>query len=163
MRTKIVNDVSYECPMYLVRAGDGWQIRPPGDRTQYFSDALYGGVGSAYDAAFSMLSKKSPITGLVRPLAERERSNKMLPTGLAGVIRQDKPARGGRAPEVQLRVSVAKLPPRTVYVGTANTWEDRWDSKLADAKELRDRMVRDLTQPVFVPARRRRPGSGRRL
>ena len=162
MRKKIVDGVSYECPMYLVRAGDGWQIRPPGVRTQYFADALYGGIGPAYNAAFIELWTKDPITGQVRALAERERSNKMSPTGFPGVFRQDKPPRSGKGPEVQLRVSVVQLPARTVYVGTANTGEGRWDGKFAEAGELRDRMVQELTRPLFVPTRQRRRGGSRR-
>jgi len=54
MRKKIVDGVSYECPMYLVRAGDGWQIRPPGLSTRYFADNLYGGVGAGLWIAISI-------------------------------------------------------------------------------------------------------------
>jgi len=88
MRKKIVDGVSYECPMYLVRAGDGWQIRPPGLSTRYFADNLYGGVGAAYEAAFLALSRNAPSTGRRRRVAHRGHLNNM-PPGTPDVFRQE--------------------------------------------------------------------------
>jgi len=41
-----------------VRAGQGWQVRIPGERSVYFSDGSYGGVTLAYQAAMRSLESR---------------------------------------------------------------------------------------------------------
>lgn len=140
MRVKYVNGVEYNCPMYLVRAGAGWQVRVPGEQTVYFADSICGGTEMAFKSAVTALSAVAPITDMTRPLSELEAAKKQRPTGTPGVFLYEV-ARKGRAIEFSLQIRVPGVPIRVLYVGTAATWEARIDAKLKQAKELRNQMA----------------------
>lgn len=140
MRVKYVDGVGYQCPMYLVRAGAGWQVRVPGQQTVYFADSLCGGTEKAFKSAVKSLSAVAPITDLTRPLSEVEATTKQRPTGTPGVFLFEQ-VRKGRAVEYQLQIRVPGMPIRVMYVGTAATWESKIDAKLEKAKELRNEMA----------------------
>lgn len=147
MRVKYVGGVAYNCPMYLVRAGAGWQVRVPSQQTVYFADSLCGGTEKAFKSAVKSLSAVAPITDLTRPLSEQETTKKQRPTGTPGVFLFEQ-VRKGRAVEYQLQVRVPGVPIRVLYVGTAATWESRIEEKLERAKELRNQMAMERSKAL---------------
>lgn len=138
MKKTTVDGVVFLCPTYLVRAGDGWQVRMPGESTQFFSDGVYGGAKESFTEAMRVRALKGPITGLSYPLAECERKNKKRPTGIPGVFLCEKHPKGKNVAEYQLQIRVPGVPIRTIYVGTTNTWEENYQEKLAEAKRLHE-------------------------
>jgi len=147
MKKTTVNGVMYLCPTYLVRAGDGWQVRMPDEPTLFFSDGVYGGAEESFAEALRARSLKGPISGLSYPLADRERKNKKRPTGIPGVFLCEKHPKGKNVAEYQLQIRVPGIPIRTLYVGTTNTWGDRYQEKLSEAKRLHQQLTLQLLQP----------------
>jgi hypothetical protein len=146
MRTVMVDGIEYPCPRYLVRAKCAWQVRIHGDPIKAYADRQHGGnkVRRAYHAALGHLIAR--LNELGRELVidatyrAREQANKQRPTGIAGVYLIHKRARGRRKAEVELQVRLAGMPARTLYVGSASTWQRRLDAKLEQAKRIRDGM-----------------------
>jgi len=138
MKITTVEGKSYPCPTYLVRVGNGWQVRLPEQSSVWFRDGKYGGAKKAYKKALKFLQEKGPITGLDFPFASSERKTKKRPTGTPGVFLCEKYPKGKNITEFQLQIRVPGVPIRTLYVGTTNTWEDRYPAKLEEAKALRE-------------------------
>lgn len=147
MKKTTIDGVAFLCPTYLVRAGDGWQVRMPGEPTLFFSDGVYGGTAESFAEAMRVRSLKGPITGRSYPLAERERKNKKRPTGVPGVFLCEKYPKGKTITEYQLQIRVPGIPIRTLYVGTENTWENRYQEKLEEAKRIREQFVLQFLPP----------------
>lgn len=147
MRKTTVDGKEFLCPEYLVRAGDGWQVRMPDEPTLFFSDGVYGSADKSFAEVTRVRSLKGPVTGLAYPLAEREKKNKKRITGIPGVFLCEKFPKGKNIIEYQLQIRVPGIPIRTIYVGTTNTWENRYQEKLAEAKRLREQFALQFLQP----------------
>lgn len=139
-KTKFVNGIEYPYPMYLVRAGSGWQVRVPSFATRYFADLSYGGTCAAHAQAMQYLRDRFGVQYQSRPYASKEHRSKLTPTGEPGVFLLRK-CRKGRATEYQLQVRVPNMPIKTLYVGTSSTWEARFKLRLDCAKEIRRKFV----------------------
>jgi hypothetical protein len=155
MRSTVVDGTSFACPMYVVRCGDGWQLRLPGEATRFFADGTHGGAERSHEAAIRARAEALPVTSQSRPLAAAERSGKRWPTGLPGVHLQRKHRRGKARAEVQLQVRVPGMPTRTIYVGTEATYEARLDAKLEIAAQVREQLQAELLRSSTVKLIRR--------
>ena len=147
MKQVQIDDVVYVCAMYVVRAGDGWQVRIPGLPTRYFADGLHGGHEAAYLAAVEYRRSLAPITSQSRSLRTREQKSKLRPTGEPGVFLQVSVRRrvsGSLRKEYRLVVKVPGLPCRTRYLGVESNWEDRLEERLSEARQMRADMTRGL-------------------
>lgn len=145
MKKTTVNGVPYSCPTYLGRCGPGWQVRVPGAQTVLFSDNVYGGVKEAHQAALDYVSMQAGIGGQNYPMANSERDTKKRKTGVPGVFLCEKHPKGKNVAEYQLQIRVPGVPTRTIYIGTTNTWANRYQEKLAEAKQLRQVFVLQRT------------------
>lgn len=141
MRVTIINGRQYKCPLYLVRAGEGWQVRVPGEVSKYFADGQCGGTNKAYMAAMDYRRELRPITNQTRAVRNKETSNKLYPTGQAGVFFQAKnrPDRG--KVEYCFQISAPGQPRATVYIGTDKTWQQNYDAKLEQAISMRQESI----------------------
>lgn len=137
MKTTIVQGVEFECPMYLVRAGAGWQVRVPGEPTRFFSDGVNGSTLKAFEAALSYRRSLMPITAQHRVLPGQEKASKLHPTGEPGVFLNKKWKRDRKVPEYAFSVTRPGKPRTTVYIGTERTWEQNYDAKLEVAINIR--------------------------
>ncbi len=148
MKVKLVGRVEYPCPRFLVRSGQGWQVRIPGERSVYFADGIHGGVSLSHQAAIRSLQAREISVEARLGLGTREFAHKQWPTGTPGIF-LFKHVRPGRAVEYQLQVRVPSVPIRVVYVGTERTWESRMEEKMGIAKQLhRDMIEQKATQLV---------------
>lgn len=147
MKFKVVGGIEYPCPRFLVRAGQGWQVRIPGERSVYFADGTHGGATSAYQAAMRSLESREISVEAKLGLGSREFIHKQWPTGTPGIF-LFKHVRQGRAVEYQLQVRVPDMPIRVVYVGTDRTWESRMEEKMGVAKQLHRDMIEQKARQV---------------
>lgn len=150
LKRKTVDGVVYDCPMYLVRAGSGWQVRMPGQKTCYFSDSVYGGVAGAYLAALKHRHALAPITAQSRPLAETETQQKLRPTGVPGIFLVETIKRGRTRPQFSLQVRMGEFPIRTFYVSSGVLDTTRLDSKMNLARVVRSTYESIASKPVMV-------------
>lgn len=150
MRQTTVDGVSYACPMYLVRAGGGWQVRVPGHATTLYSDVNYGGAAGAFKEAVAHRRDLAPISQQTRPVRTSEMKSKLHPTGVAGIILQRKVRQGRSIAEFGFLVTAPGAQAQSVYLGTENTWHSRWDARLAVAVEKRTAMVQRIERQVSV-------------
>lgn len=148
LKTIQIDDIVYVCAMYVVRAGDGWQVRMPRQKTVYFADGVHGGHEPAYLAAVAHRTSVAPITEQKRPLRRDEQKNKLRPTGVPGIFLSVK-WRGPKAREANqdkqyyFRITgPGKL--RTLYIGTESTWEMNYSSRLAKAVSIREEFTTGL-------------------
>lgn len=124
MRVKIIDGKRYDCPKYLVRVINGWQVRLPGKKTLLFSDGVCGSTKKSFNQAKKYLEAQDP------PIVERK--DKKMPTGVPGIVLNISPRKDRNIEDYRLQFR-AHGSLKTVYVGTSNTWEDRYDDKLAVA------------------------------
>jgi len=144
MREKIIDGVAYECPMYVVRAADGWQVRMPGEKTVFFADLKCGGVKEAHAKAVAYRRDQLLITDQCRPLLGREIAGKKHKVGVAGIFLQTKQKKDRRTLEYHFAVKNIEGGTSTIYIGTESTWQRNYDRKLQRAKELREKVVEKL-------------------
>jgi hypothetical protein len=76
--------------------------------------------------------------------------SKLHPTGVAGIILQRKVRQGRAIAEFGFLVTAPGAQAQSVYLGTENTWQSRWDARLAVAVEKRTTMVQRIERPVSV-------------
>lgn len=141
MKTTVIEGVEFQCPMYLVRAGAGWQVRVPGEPTRFFSDGLHGSTENAFKAALSHRRNLMPITSQQRVLPSQEKASKLYPTGEPGVFLNKKWKRDRKAPEYAFSVTRPGSSRATVYIGTEKTWEQNYEAKLAVAIDIRRQAI----------------------
>lgn len=156
MKSKLVGGVQYLCPRFLVRAGQGWQVRIPGERTVYLADSVHGGVTLAYQAAMRTLEAREISIETKLGLGTREFPQKQFHTGTPGIY-MFKHVRPGRAVEYQLQVRVPGVPIRVVYVGTERTWESRLEEKMGLAKQLHRDMIEQKARQLGASHRAAKP------
>lgn len=137
--------------MYLVRAGAGWQVRMPQEKTVYFADGVHGGVASSYREALNHRLKAAPITNQKRVFADTEREGKTTATGTPGIYLVEKIKPGRTVPEFRLEVRVARLPVRTIYISSGSLDQVRYEQKLEIAKTERLMRIAMLSKPVVTP------------
>lgn len=141
MKLTIVDDAKFNSPMYLVRAGAGWQVRVPDQQSRFFSDGIHGSTEKAFKAAMAYRRELLPITEQCRVLPNQERANKLYPTGEPGVFLNKKMKRDRPRPEYAFSITRPGLPRTTVYIGTESTWEQNYDAKLAIAINMRRQAI----------------------
>ncbi len=149
MHSYVIDGVVYTCPMYVVRAGPAWQVRMPGTKSAYFADSVFGSIERSHEVALNARESAAPVTRLQRPLAERERAGKTIPTGIPGVIFCVK-HRAGKRREHQLRVQMPDRSFRTIYVGTDATWQKNFEKKIELARAIRADNVSAEMHPVSM-------------
>ena len=152
MKRTTVDGIEYECPMYLVRAGSGWQVRMPKEKTVYFADGIHGGAASSYAEALKYRLAAAPITNQKRTFPEAERQSKSTPTGTPGIYLVEHRRRGRSVPEYRLEVRVSRLPARTIYISSGSLDQVRYEQKLEMAKAERLMRIALLSKPVLSPA-----------
>lgn len=134
---------TFELPAYMVRidhkTDHGWQVRPPGLPTKWFSDSRHGDPIKSFTAAQKFLQNVG-APQVVDRLKERERETKLHPLGIPGVFIQFKSRKGRSVREVQLLIPRPDKSDsaRVLYVGTERNWEGRLDTKIEKAREIRD-------------------------
>lgn len=141
MKIAIVDGAKFNCPMYLVRAGTGWQVRVPDQQSRFFSDGIHGSTAKAFHEAMAYRKKLLPITEQCRVLPGQEKANKLHPTGEPGVFLNKKMKRDQPMPEYAFSITRPGLPRTTVYIGTESTWEQNYDAKLIIAINLRRQAI----------------------
>lgn len=151
MKRTTVDGVEYDCPMYLVRAGSGWQVRMPKEKTVYFADGVHGGAASAYAEAMKHRLGAAPVTNQKRGFPEAERQSKSTPTGTPGIYLVEHCKPGRTIPEYRLEVRVSRLPTRTIYISSGSLDQVRYEQKLEIAKTERLMRVAMLSKPVLTP------------
>lgn len=139
MKIKQIGNQSFACPMYLVRAGAGWQVRVPQQESRFFSDSICGGIQEAFQMALAYRRQLLPITNQVRVLKSQEIPAKKHPTGSPGIFLATKRRKDRPSLEYAFVVTYpsATKPRSTVYIGSEKTWQRNYDAKLAKAIELR--------------------------
>ena len=125
MRLKIINGKRYDCPKYLVRVIDGWQVRLPNIATLLFSDGVHGSTQKAFNQAKRYLEPHE--------VGQVERKDKKRPTGVPGIMLNSGIRPGHNIEEYRFQLSIPGVGLRTVYIGTTNTWEAKYEDKLAYA------------------------------
>lgn len=138
---------AFSAPMHVVRLDSdvsglhGWQVRPPNQESQFFSDGNPRDPAAALKLAIEHLISRGLKPRTRRPLPTSELGYKQNSTGVVGVYLQRRQrVRKGR--EV---VSYSFLVPRpdksgpckTIYIGSESTWMASYELKLSMAAEIR--------------------------
>lgn len=144
MRETVVGEFVFECPMYVVRAGDGWQVRMPGEKTVFFADLKCGGVEASHAKALAYRREKLLITDQQRPLLGKETEGKKHKVGVAGVFLQTTQKKDRKVLEYHFAVRKRDGGTSTVYIGTERTWQQNYDRKLIRAIEIREQITEKL-------------------
>lgn len=134
----------FRVPPYLVRGAGGWQARPPGAPSAWFPDGPTGDVLAAFQKGCAyLLAAGAP--NIPQHLRKRERQDKLHPTGIVGVALAFKQRKGAHFRQVQLTITHPSPggKSRTLYVGTDNNWQSRYDQKLDEARKIREQFEQD--------------------
>jgi len=138
---------AFSAPMHVVRLDSevsglhGWQVRPPNQESQFFTDGNPRDPAGALERAVEFLISRGLQPRTRRSLPSTERDYKQNSTGVVGVYLQRRQRiRKGR--EV---ISYSFLVPRpdksgpckTIYIGSETTWRASYEVKLSMAREVR--------------------------
>lgn len=146
MKTVQIDEVVYVCAMYVVRVIDGWQVRLPGQPTKFFGDGPHRGHEPAYLAAVEWRRSAMPITGQTRSLRAEENRQKKALTGQPGVFLTTSYGRKKALKGYSFQVRVPGYPVKTIYIGTLNTWQAKYEERLAKAITLARKLRRGSIQ-----------------
>lgn len=131
-------------PPYLVRGAGGWQARPPGKPSAWFPDGPSGDVFAAFKKGCAYLVTTG-APDIPQHLRRRERLDKQHLTGIVGVALVFKRRKGAHFRQVQLNITHPSPggKSRTLYVGTDNNWQSRYEQKIDEARKIREQFERD--------------------
>lgn len=141
---------TFLAPPYMARTDSerlrihAWQARLPGRPIKWFSDGHPRDPIAAYVACRTYLAEQR-APEVAQHIRTRERRDKRESTGVAGIRIKRLPAKYGRSSLVFLSIHNPSQPKRSknLYVGTANTWRERYEEKLAEAKCIRAGFVEE--------------------
>lgn len=150
------SQITPEAGIIRMAADDGWYVKPirSGVSLKPFYDVSYGkDPAASYAAALE-------YNAVLRPFAEPIqnvqviRSNKArpeLPVGITLATRVVKNRAGGYGQTLYIfKVSTFNGKAKSVYIGTQNTVDRNYDSKLETAIKLRERYRQQLLKPAAL-------------